>query len=137
MLLFFQPMRELEFLGTYPKVPKMQIRARFVNYWHYSVKQWHTLVWIDKGSKVSNRVVLTTLIAKYCIWKKLSVQAMIMGVNLTLKLKERLKQRVENQDKISCEKQNFAKVLLRNLKITNLEDISKTLAFYPSSFWNF
>ena len=37
--LLFQPMRELEFLGSYPLVPKMQISARFVNNWHYSVKQ--------------------------------------------------------------------------------------------------
>ena len=25
--MFFQPMRELEFLGTYPQVPKMQIQG--------------------------------------------------------------------------------------------------------------
>ena len=37
-------MRELEFLGTYPQVPKMQISARFVNNWHYSMKQLDTLI---------------------------------------------------------------------------------------------
>ena len=37
-------MRVLEFLVTYPKVPKMQISARFVNNRHYSVKQCHTLI---------------------------------------------------------------------------------------------
>ena len=40
---FFNQWESLNFLGLILRYQKMQISAIFVNNWHCSVKQWHTL----------------------------------------------------------------------------------------------